>query len=345
MKYVQKVSNAGTLFKVNRIDGNYSVYIDNKPILNSMSKWKTTLHDLQRVIFIGSLFNQSLSSETDVAFFYVSKRQILIPFRLANSSDIRHLKLPARFSFDLLPASVFFFQDLNIGSYANALKTGVQYFILEPNFSRDLIVNLKYNFPLSRVIIYQENKNLELPGQKKKDESKFYEEGEAIDFELIDRNEIALLSRDVLFSARILISKKQWDSLLTLPFKLLVSPVECQLILFYLKPEIHIEELKNRDDANNDNNDNNDAMLKLKQINKLYEALMNFLSLKKRKVKSYLDKTIFDTELIDRVEKVIALKKTGLDYVSQKDEQERSFYDYVLLELKEKKMKIEESFF
>ena len=344
MRYIEKVSNAGVLLKVDRMGGYYTAYLQNKPILNMRLKKETTLHALQRVIFVGSLFKQSFFSATDIGFFYVSKRQIIIPFKTVDSSDVRHIKLPAHFNFDVLPASVSYFKNLNIGSYANALRTGVQYFILEPRFGRELIADLKYSFPLSRVIIYRDNKAL-LNVLDEEKESRLYGEEDEMDFELIEKDEILLLSKDILFSARIFISKQQWEALLAIPFKLPISSVECQLIAFYVKIEIHLKESQEFEESlESKKKDNDNVVLELKKINRLYEALDHFLSVQEEKVNSYFDKTFIDTELIHQVERVIGLKKRNLDYALEKDQQERSFYDYVLLKLKEKKIKIEMSY-
>ena len=183
------------------------------------------------------------------------------------------------------------------------------------------------------MIIYRDDKSLlQPPG----DNEVFYSEEESMDFELIEKNEIALLSKDLLFSTRVFILKKQWGSLLTLPFKLPVSSKESQLISFYLKTEIDLRE------AGENKNDNDDSILQLKKINRLYQALCSLLSMNMDKVDKYFVQNFMDTDLIYQVTRVINLKKDHLNYEIKKSVEEHFFYDTVLLKLKKRILKIEE---
>ena len=147
MKDIERLTNAGVLLKVNRIKGNYSAYINNKPVINKDSEVATTIYPLQRIIFLGSLFKRDTFERSNIGFFYVSRKQVVVPFRVSDVSDIRHIRLPCYLDFDVLPIGVSYFQDLNIGLHINALKTGVQYFVMEPRFGREAIAALRRNFP------------------------------------------------------------------------------------------------------------------------------------------------------------------------------------------------------
>ena len=331
MKNVEKLTNAGALLRVNGISGTYSIFKNNKPVVNPTSKVNSTLYSLKRVIFIGELFKQSFIEKDTIGFYSVNQGQAVVPFRLIDTSDIRHLKLKTNVDCDMLPVSVSFFNDMSIGIYANALKTGVQYFVLEPKFGRECISELKRYFIRSRVIIYREDKAAndfteDLFGSHEDDE----EESIGLDIELIEKGEISLLSKNPLFSARVFLSKKQWHEIYELPFKLPVSSEEVRLISFYLQAEMSEEH-------------NENSIPEITKLLKFYKSLEYFLSMKRDQVNNYLKENFMDTDIIDQIQKVIHLKIKSLDYSLEEDQRKRSFYDHVLLKLKERKRSIESS--
>ncbi len=328
MRYIEKITDAGVLLKINLREGYYSIYKSNKPIINTTSNMPTTFFSLQRVIFVGDLFKEDFSVEKKLGFFSVSNKQIIIPFKILEMSDIRHLKLSTDVPLDILPVNIYYFKDLNIGVYLNALKTGIQYFILEPRFERKQIIALKQAFPYCRVIIYQDDIDF------MNTESKSNESIQNIDSELIEKGEIALLSKNILFSARLFLLKKQWRELFLLSYKLPVFSLESQLISSYL--EIEIKLIKKNNNKNDD-----DSLIELIKLKKLYDALKCFLSLEKKKVDMYLSQNFIDTEFIEKIEVIIHSKKQSLGYMEVSDQVQRSFYDYVSLKLKERTMEIE----
>ena len=157
MRYIEKETPKGFILRVNRIKGNFSIFKDHKLIPNPSSEYNSVRYQLQRVIFVGDIFRKDFIGELDIGFFYVSRRQVIIPFRVFNMSDVRHIKLPGYIDCDMLPVSIYYFNDLSIRMYSNALKTGIPYFVLESKASRSYIAYLRQKFPLSRVIIYKPN--------------------------------------------------------------------------------------------------------------------------------------------------------------------------------------------
>ena len=332
MRSAEKLTNAGALLRVNGINGTYSIFKENKPVVNPASRVNSTLYSLKRVIFIGELFKRNFVERHTIGFYSVAQGQAVVPFRLIDTSDVRHLKLKTNVDCDMLPVSVSFFDNISIGIYANALKTGVQYFVIEPRFGREFISELKQYFVRSRVIIYREDK---AANDFKEDVFGIHEdddEDEAIglDIELIEKDEISLLSQNPLFSARVFLSKRQWHKLYQLPFKLSVSSEEVRLISFYLQAEMN-------------EGHNETGILELTKLHKFYRSLEYFLSMRSDKVNNYLEENFMDTDLIAQIQKVIHLKIKRLDYSLEEDQRKRSFYDYVLLKLKERKLSIESS--
>ena len=304
MKHIEKTTNQGAFIWVNRILGNYIIFKDHKPIYNPLSAHLSNLYSLQRVIFIGKVFLKKIIGYGDIGFFSVSRNQVIIPFHIKNMSDIRHLKLPAYANCDMLPVEILYFNEPNIGIYTNAIKSGKQYFILEPKFGREYVFKLKQVFPNSRVVIYNESyskHDIDEFSVFKQDELE-----EKIDIELIMSQDIDILSKDVLFSARIFIHQKYWEKLSMLPIKLVINSEQAVKISEYLEIEI-----KN-------NQVDNSLLSDLKILNQFYLQLSKLLFMKtKQEIVKYLKEVSLSNELIGKLKTALRSQKNRLPYINE----------------------------
>ena len=322
MKYIEKETPQGYILKVDRIKGHFSIFKDHKLIPNPSERYSVR-YPLQRIIFVGDIFRKDFIDELDIGFFYVSQQQVIIPFRVSDVSDIRHIKLPGYTDCDMLPISIYYFNDLDIGMYLNIFRSGIQYFVLEAKFDRSYIVYIKQIFPFSRVLIYRPEQILfsyeeTFIMEKYRSSADFY-------MKLLKKDEIGLLSQNILFMARVFIHKKKWKNLYDLPKQLDITFEEARSILYYIEVELkHFENDKN-------------TIIELKNLIKFFDAASHLISMDKDKAFDYLKNNFLNLDFIVKIENMIHRARSKLAY-SDKDHSKRSYYHGLLLKLKEKKL-------
>ena len=328
MKYVEKKTSKGFILKVNRIQGKFTLFKNGRLIPNPSSHYNSIYYPLQRIIFIGEIFKKDFIDELDIGFFYILNRQAHISFRVADMSDIRHIKLPGNIESDMLPVSVYYFKNMNIGIYANVFKTGIPYFVLEPRFDRKYVISLKQTFPSARVVIYKPE---QVPFNDLEDDFIFrkHKISENPSSEFIEKDEIGLLSQDPLFTARMLIKRKKWGEIYELPKKTGMTLEEVKPIIQYL--EIQLKEHINEEAVK----------FEINKLIEFFETISNILFTNSKEAYQYLDNNPLNLNLISKLENTIHYIKNKSAYSNRLDPG-ISYYENLLLKLKEKKSAFQE---
>ncbi len=111
---------------------------------------------LQRIIFIGKMFQLYQTTHSKIHFIDREENNLYISFGIRNTSDIRRITLFTHIQSDVIPVHMALFENIHIGMLMNSLKEGMQYFIVEPDFSREKSIKLKNIFPYARIIHFED---------------------------------------------------------------------------------------------------------------------------------------------------------------------------------------------
>ena len=262
-----------------------------------------------------------------MGLYKTNARQTMVPFAIKGMSDIRHIYVPVFCSSDMIPVRVHHFKSSEVGLAKHFLKGKLKYFILEPEFGKDLIIDLKNRFPDSKVIIYHSDEVLPLDKTHVNDPSPeiFFiqqsnEHIEEKNLSILQRENIASLTRNPVYSAMHYLRNEELDALYDLPLTLFCSVEDVrfihQIITIKLKEKFS-EKVKAVLQANAD----------------LYDSLIPFMSWNFNEIDEHLNQNIVNEKLIPDIIKILISQKKHLRDNSS-DDNIRSFFDYTLTKLK-----------
>ncbi len=328
MYFTDKITPGGYNIRTYPAKAKYLVYKDKKYLEYIRQGGEpTTWFPLQHLIFIGESFNIYSPQNNYIGLYKTNVRQTIVPFAIKGMSDIRHIYVPVFCSSDMIPVRVHHFKSSEVGLAKHFLKDKLKYFILEPEFGKDLIIDLKNRFPNSKVIIYHSDEVL--PSDKDhgsdsptdfffiQDSNEYVEEKK---LSILHRGNIASLTQNPVYLAIYYLKNEELDALYDLPLTLSCSAEDVrfihQIINIKLK-ERSFEKINADLEANAD----------------LYDSLVPFMSRNFNEIDEHLDKNILDEKLVPDIVKILTFQKKYLRG-DISDDNIRSFFDYALSKLK-----------
>ena len=327
MHIIEKITKKDFHIRIYPIQSRYSVYKNgtystkkadsSRP--NDISYWIP----LQKLIFIGENFQLDDEYKNKINLFPVIRNNIIIPFRILQTSDVRHFKLPAYIEADQLPVQIYNFPTPSIGVKGNNLRTGEQYFLIEPKYNRSIVSNFKKEFPKAITIIYRSDK-ISFIHTEILDTTSAIESEKIKHNDLIYQDNILKISLNPIFTARIYIYKKKWEDLNNLATIIFLSILHIKTINEYLS----IEFQKQTETGNVD--------IELPYIVDLFKNLEPFLTLDIVFIKKYLEETTIPSNIINHLKKILLSQKKNIPEDLNNINKVRLFFDDVITILKEK---------
>lgn len=293
-EYIEKKTPKGILLRINSKKNTYMIFKNNESLKNPRSKTQSIVHELPQVIFLGKEFEIKMSASDRIGFFDVVGGQIYIPFWLKSMSDIRHIKLPAFVDSDLLPVYVYHFQSFQVGSIP-VFASGINYFVVEAQIDREMLIRLKMNFPTSRVIIYRGEKDT------------FYDTNFAINedaakvnvtraTDLVEADDSSYLSQNPSFAARIYLRRMHLEKVYEIPELFLLKKTDIEIILGYLRI------MQKKGNQNNEIRQNIDE---IEALIELFIALDSIFSYNDTEVENMFKDKTFKQSLLLRLRKIV----------------------------------------
>ncbi|MDH5718701.1 MAG: hypothetical protein OEZ22_13835 [Spirochaetia bacterium] len=297
-EFLEETTKSGIIIRVNVRKGNYLVFKNNKPIVNSRLKGRSVIHNLFYVVFLGAEFDLSMNTLDKIGFYQVKSNQIHIPFNIKGLSDIRHLKLPTYIDSETLPAVVSYYKSFNLGLLPRSVSD-LQYFVVSEQIDRELLVRLKIQFPKSRVIVFRQERDISVDFAQPEEENASLP-GDIRAVDLLNRDDVGELSKNPVFSSRVYLRKLDFLSMYSLPLKYILNGEDAVHIKTFL--EVMLKKIDENADIKRYENE-------IKELINFYDILGIFLSFQVLKVEQFFDKGLPDRDVLEKLQTVLVSQK------------------------------------
>jgi len=294
-EYFQKLSNVGTVLKVNNSKATYLIIKAGLALPNPMVRRASIVHEMAKIAFVGPGFDLGDQQTQETSFYEVKSGYMRVPFKVSSMSDVRHLDISTPLDVDMLPARVYHFRNYQAGAMLHR-RVRPTYFLVDPHTEKETIIRIKTLYPGSRIILYnnETSKRVDILQGKGIKIPQNTDTVRAID--MIQKSNINDLSLNATFAARVFLRKLEWVNMRNLPFKFILNPEDIQNVLTFIqimaKNEYEKEELEE-----------NKSIIGI--LERFYQLLLVFLSLDPRRVENFFANSAPPKQFIQPLIKIV----------------------------------------
>lgn len=258
-EYIDRMLPSGRMLRVDMKRGSFAIVEQGERL-----EMDRKILPVNHVVFLGEGFSFDPQDIDVVRFFPVRLGKAEISFSLAESSDVRHYRLPVSVEIEMIPVMIFHFPAYWPGPLP-ALNMGTRVFVFDGNVSPASIVRLKGKFPKSRAYVFQEE-NLGRVRLEANLGANAPSNARAVDYVIDD--DADFVSKDPVFAARVFLRRLEFSSMRSLPLMAMINQGEIDKIITFLSLMLGNAE---------DSIELSPHKKKLNEVHQLYSAIRSVL--------------------------------------------------------------------